>query len=146
MVKNILTIIFVFLASTFAIGQNSNWSLQRCISYAQDKNLTIQQSNLAVKQSQLALDFSKRDYYPSFNGSVSYGFNVGRSIDPTTNDFVNNAVADFFQKLVRQVRQASSHKVGQYSHQVSLAETLSEKALSVHAQQLRGDKFLLIPH
>lgn len=82
----------MLVVSAGAFGQNTNWSLERCISHAQEKNLTIQQSNLAVKQSELALDFSKRDYYPSLNGSVSYGFNTGRSIDPTTNDFVNNAI------------------------------------------------------
>ena len=92
MLQNTFTIIFILVISIGAFGQNANWSLERCIRHAQEKNLTIQQSNLAVKQSELALDFSKRDYYPSFNGSVSYGFNAGRSIDPTTNDFVNNAI------------------------------------------------------
>ena len=82
----------MLVVSISAFGQGENWSLERCIRHAQENNLTIQQSNLAVKQSELALDFSKRDYYPSFNGSVSYGFNAGRSIDPTTNDFVNNAI------------------------------------------------------
>jgi outer membrane protein len=92
MFKNIFTITFILAVSQYAYSQGEVWSLERCILYAQDKNLTIQQSNLAVKQSELSLDFSKREYYPSFNGSVSYGFNVGRSIDPTTNDFVNNAI------------------------------------------------------
>lgn len=92
MLKNVFTIIVLFVLNTHVFGQKANWSLERCIRHAQENNLTIQQSNLAVKQSELALDFSKREYYPSFNGSLSYGFNVGRSIDPTTNDFVNNAI------------------------------------------------------
>jgi len=75
-----------------AWSQGSIWSLERCVLYSQQNNLNIQQSNVAVKQSELALDNDKRQFYPTLNGSVSLGFNSGRSIDPTTNDFVARSI------------------------------------------------------
>lgn len=90
--KYLLTILLGLCIGNFATAQSSTWTLERCIRYAQENNLTIQQSNLAVKQSELTLQNSEREYYPNVNGSLSYGFNVGRSIDPTTNGFVNNSI------------------------------------------------------
>lgn len=93
MLKKILFIIGISSISLTAFAQeNTVWSLERCINYAQTQNLTIQQSALSVQQAELALSNNKREYYPNVNGSVTYGFNVGRSVDPTTNDFVNRAI------------------------------------------------------
>ena len=90
--KFLLTVLLVVSVSHLGITQSATWTLERCIRYAQENNLTIQHSTLSVKQSELTLENSQREYYPNVNGSVNYGFNVGRSIDPTSNTFVNNAI------------------------------------------------------
>ena len=92
MIKNIFTVLILLGFSSFSFAQDGQWSLERCIKYAQQNNLSIQQSSLSVQQSELTLKGNKREYYPNLSGSVSYGFNSGRSIDPTTNDFVQNSI------------------------------------------------------
>lgn len=74
-------------------AQDGNlWSLERCINYAQQNNLNIQQAGVAVQQAELNLKSTQRENYPTLDGAVSYGFNTGRSVDPTTNDFVNRSI------------------------------------------------------
>ncbi len=90
--KYIYTLLFIVGLASFSTAQNSLWSLERCITHAQQNNLNIQQSSVAVKQSELNLKGNKREYHPSVNGSVSYNFNIGRSVDPTSNDFVSRSI------------------------------------------------------
>jgi outer membrane protein len=90
--RNIFTLLAIVSFSTMGFGQGSIWSLERCILYSQQNNLNVQQSAIAVSQAELVMDNTKRQYYPTLNGSFSLGGNFGRSIDPTTNDFVTRAI------------------------------------------------------
>ena len=92
MMKRIIPIVVAVSIAAVSWGQGSLWSLERCITYAKTNNLSIQQSTVSVKQAELTLESNKREFYPSLNGSVSYGLNTGRSIDPTSNDFVNSSI------------------------------------------------------
>ncbi len=92
MLRNIFTIVMIVGIGATSYSQGSIWSLERCVNYSQQNNLNIQQSSIAVKQAELSLESNKREFYPTLNGSVSYGFNSGRSIDPTTNDFVAQSI------------------------------------------------------
>ena len=65
------------------------WSLQKCISHAKQNNLTLKQADLAVKQAELLEQGSRMARLPNVNGRGNFGYNYGRSIDPTTNAFNN---------------------------------------------------------
>ncbi len=90
--KSILALLFLCFLFTEANAQNS-WSLERCIQYAQQNSLTIKQAEYAVESAQLQEKSSKAERYPSLNASGSFGVQAGRTIDPTTNDFVNQSVS-----------------------------------------------------
>lgn len=93
MTRNFFLLLAFMLVSLGSYAQQgSMWSLERCVEHARTNNLSVQQSSIAVKQAELAHDNSRRDRLPNLNGSVNYGFNSGRSIDPTTNDFVTRAI------------------------------------------------------
>ena len=66
---------------------DNEWTLEECIEYAQKNNLTIQNNRLNVQRNEVNLTQAKANYYPSFSMGGSYGYNWGRSIDPTTNLF-----------------------------------------------------------
>ncbi len=87
-----LLIIPLFLFSTTS-AQDSVWSLQRCLEYARAHNIQIKQQILQKKQAGISLKQSRLSQLPSINGSVNYGKNFGRSIDPTTNQFVSNQLS-----------------------------------------------------
>ena len=66
--------------------------LEACITIAIDKNLSVQRSELQQVAAKIDLDQSRASYLPSLNLGSSYGFNWGRSIDPTTNQFVSKRI------------------------------------------------------
>ncbi len=67
-------------------------SLQECIDIAVANNLTIRTTELNVLQDQVALEQSKADLLPSLNANTGFGYNVGRSINQFTNEYVDQPV------------------------------------------------------
>ncbi|MBL3655760.1 TolC family protein [Fulvivirga sediminis] len=68
----------------------NRWTLQECIDHAMDHNLNIRRSLLDLQSQEVEMSQSKWARYPDLNGNASYGYSWGRSIDPTTNLFVEN--------------------------------------------------------
>ncbi|MTI39510.1 TolC family protein [Fulvivirga lutimaris] len=89
--KYLKLLIFILLGSSTAYAQETvEWTLQECVEYALANNLTVKRSELNLKSSEVSLKQSKYNMLPSVNASGSYGYSWGRSIDPTTNQFVDN--------------------------------------------------------
>lgn len=84
-----LTIITAFAFSCSFAANGDVWTLQRCVQYAQEHNISIQQNVLNARLSKLTLQQSQLSQLPSVNASGSYGRSYGRSIDPTSNQFIN---------------------------------------------------------
>lgn len=83
-----LFLLALLLLPCIAPAQDSSWTLQRCVQYALDHNISIQQSVLAQRRMDLQLQQSRLSQLPNANVSTGYGRSYGRSIDPTTNQFV----------------------------------------------------------
>ena len=71
----------------------STWTLERCIYYALENNIGIKRSQLSVEQANLSEQLSRKARHPSINGSTNFGYQFGRTIDPTSNTFSLNALA-----------------------------------------------------
>ena len=86
-----LTVLFFAFATDVSAQKNleSNWSLTRCIDYAINNNLELSESELNQRMNALTLEQSKASRWPSLNGDMSLGNSYGRSVDPTSNQFVN---------------------------------------------------------
>ena len=83
-------IVLFFLLSLNTYGQeDSIWSLEKCIDYAVQNSLTVKQANLSVIQATLSKKQAIWAQAPNLNSSYSYGFNFGRSVDPTSYSFIN---------------------------------------------------------
>lgn len=67
------------------------WTLQQCVQYAIDHNIQIRQDSLNARLARYTLRQSELSQIPSLNASGSYGRSFGRSINPTTNQFVESA-------------------------------------------------------
>ena len=79
----------VILISGAVRAQDSLWTLQRTIKYAVDNNLDIKQSVLNERLARLQLLQSQLSQLPNASASADIGRSYGRSIDPTTNQFIN---------------------------------------------------------
>ena len=56
------------------------WTLQDCISYALEHNLTVQQSALAVEQREISLNTARNSRLPGVAASASQNFSFGRGL------------------------------------------------------------------
>ncbi len=65
------------------------WPLQRCVQYAIDHNISIKQDSLNSRLSRYTLHQSELSQLPTLTTSGSYGRSFGRSVNPTTNQFVD---------------------------------------------------------
>lgn len=92
-VKTILVLLIIPVS--VVIGQDTQvdkWSLEECIEYALDNNLSVKQSEYTVSDNEVQLTQSKGGMYPTANMGGGYTNLWGRSIDPTTNRFTNQRI------------------------------------------------------
>lgn len=68
-------------------AQPVKWSLEECINYAWDNNLTVRNSELTQLGNEINLRQAKWALVPDFNAGGSLGKSWGRSLDPVTNRF-----------------------------------------------------------
>jgi outer membrane protein len=71
--------------------QNRSWSFQQCVDTALTRNIAIRQSQLSGEIDRINLQQSKANRIPSLNAGVNEGLNFGKSIDPVTNLYVDQA-------------------------------------------------------
>lgn len=83
----------VILFSGFWGNAQQRFTLKECIDYAYKQNFDVKLKELKSKQSENALEQSQKVIYPNISGIFSQGINFGRSIDPFTNDFVQQTIS-----------------------------------------------------
>lgn len=83
----------ILLLPLFLFSQaQQKWDLERCIQHALENNLQIKQTRLNHQAAKNLQKQSVAGLFPSLNSHASYGFNFGRSVDPTTYSFVNQKI------------------------------------------------------
>ncbi len=70
-------------------GTKKKYTLKDCITIALENNLDVKSSTLNAKTAKINYKQSKTNILPTLNGNYNIGVNNGRSIDPFTNDFIN---------------------------------------------------------
>lgn len=84
---------FILLLSALAMGtatvaqEGPTWSLEKCIQYAIDNSLQVQQANLTQKQALLNKKQAVWSQAPTVDANLRHGVNFGRSVDLTTYQF-----------------------------------------------------------
>lgn len=92
--KRIFFALFFFSAAVvITTAQETAMNLNQCIRYALDNNLAYANKNIEADIAREQYRQSKRDFLPTLSAGSSANKRYGRSIDPTTNAFVNH---DFF--------------------------------------------------
>ncbi|MEG0848594.1 TolC family protein [Flavobacterium plurextorum] len=76
-------------AMLFGLGlsghaQTKQWTLEECVRYALDNNITIKLSELDVKTADIDKKGAFGNYLPSVNGNASHSWNIGLNQDVTT--------------------------------------------------------------
>ncbi|WP_298345007.1 TolC family protein [uncultured Algibacter sp.] len=92
MKNNRFLLVFILLVGWLANSQDFNqkiYTLDECITLALENNLDLKSVNLLANSAKVNHQQSKANLLPSVNGRFNLGVNDGRSIDPFTNDFIN---------------------------------------------------------
>jgi outer membrane protein len=87
MLPRITLLIAVVSLLSPAITAQNTWTLERCIEYARQNNLSVKQAEYTVENNQLTDRQNQFNRLPSLNARTSAGSQFGRTIDPTTNTF-----------------------------------------------------------
>lgn len=83
-----ITLFTVVLCTTFFTSQaQGSWSLEKCITTAQQNSLLVKQAQYQISGAELTEKGNKFNRLPTLNGRISAGYQLGRTIDPTTNEF-----------------------------------------------------------
>ncbi|MBO9618690.1 MAG: TolC family protein [Niabella sp.] len=77
---------------SFSCLAQEKWSLEQCVAYAVKNNVSVKQADVQARIDRLTLEQSKLALYPSANSQHSGGYQFGRSIDPTSNQFTTNEI------------------------------------------------------
>ncbi|MCR9227342.1 MAG: TolC family protein [Flavobacteriaceae bacterium] len=83
--KNSITILLALFAVTLSSAQVRQWTLQECVEYAVENNLTVEQFELDLENAQIDKSDAVGNMLPSLNGTMSASSNTGFSINPTNN-------------------------------------------------------------
>ncbi len=79
------TLLVALVLSTLSFAQEKAWTLEECINYAFENNLTIQQNALNLRSAEISKDAAVANLFPDLNFGGGYFWQFGFSIDPVTN-------------------------------------------------------------
>lgn len=66
------------------------WSLKRCVEYAMQNNISVQQADVQARIAALQVRQAQMNQWPNLNFNTNLSLQFGRSIDPTSNQFTTS--------------------------------------------------------
>lgn len=124
------------MVSLMCIGHAQvKWTLEACVNQAIEKSLQIQSGMLAVKSADINAAQATHARYPSLNAATNVGWNFGRTIDPTRNEFVTET---FFNNGVSLSSSALVYNGNRINNTIKQAG-LENRASSQDLEQLKRD-------
>lgn len=82
-IKSISLVIFLLFGLSIQ-AQTKTWTLEECVKYAIDNNISIKQTELDTKTADIDKKGAIGNFIPSLNSNASHSWNVGLNQDPTT--------------------------------------------------------------
>lgn len=128
MLRYLLLVLTIPLLSAVT-AQNNQWTLEKSVEYAVQNNLQVRQLQNQLTGSLLQLKGDQLSRLPNLSGSSSYGAQFGRTIDPTTNSFEQQAITfNSFQLSANATIYAGSR----------IKNSIRQSKLSVEAAELEA--------
>lgn len=90
LVSVLIAIFVIVVPNQNAFSQTDKWTLKECINYALENNIILKSNGLNIKSAAIVAQQAKFDYLPNIGAQAGYQLGMGRSLDPTTYEFVEN--------------------------------------------------------
>ena len=87
-----IAILTLLGAVSMASAQVKKWTLEECVTYAVDHNITVAQFELDLENVKLEKSDAIGNLLPDLNGQASLSGNTGLILDPTTNNLVSGTI------------------------------------------------------
>jgi len=81
-----LTAIMLVLSIGVLTAQQRKWTLEECVTYAVENNLSIEQFELDLESAKIDESDALGNFLPNLNASTSFSSNTGFSFNPTNNE------------------------------------------------------------
>ena len=82
--RSFLSLIVMLVCNITIQAQSKKWTLEECVTYAIQNNISIKQSELDSKMALIDKKSAVGNFLPSFNASASHSWNIGLNQDITT--------------------------------------------------------------
>lgn len=79
-----ISFVFIVLFNFSVQGQSKKWTLEECVKYAIQNNISIKQSELDTKTAAIDKKGAFGNFLPSLNANASHSWNIGLNQDITT--------------------------------------------------------------
>ena len=135
-----LTAILLVFSIGWATAQQKKWTLEECVLYAVENNLTVEQFELDLENVMIDEKDALGDMLPNLNASTSASSNTGFSINPTnnlpTNSTAFNVNAGFSSNVtlydgLRNIKRLNRAKLAAISSQYRLDNLKDDIQLNV---------------
>lgn len=114
------------------------WSLERCIAHALEHNLQIAASGINRELTDADLALAKHSRYPNLNLNANVGWNFGRTIDPTRNEFITET---FFNNGISLGSNFTIYNGNRINNSISQAK-INQRAATEDLEQMKRDVML----
>ncbi len=132
--------LFALLSVTTGFTQTKKWTLEECVNYAMQNNITIKQTELDVKSTDVDKLAAIGNFLPTANASASHSWNIGLNQNITTGLLENqttqftsaglNSSIDIYNGLQNQNRLRRA-KLSKVAAQFQLSKMKDDIALNV---------------
>jgi outer membrane protein len=105
---------FILIVQTITVAQSKKWTLEECVQYALENNITIKQSEFDSQLTKIDKKDAFGNFLPNLNASASHSWNIGLNQNITTGLLENqttqftsadlNAGIDIYKGLQNQNR------------------------------------------
>ncbi|HEX9151035.1 MAG TPA: TolC family protein, partial [Flavobacterium sp.] len=82
--RSFLSLILMLICSVTIQAQSKKWTLEECVKYAIQNNISIKQTELDSKTAAIDKKGAMGNFLPSLNASASHSWNIGLNQDITT--------------------------------------------------------------
>jgi outer membrane protein len=144
--KSKLSTLLLFLAITVASAQGKKWSLQECVEYAVENNLTVAQFELDLESATLDKSDAIGALLPSFNGNAGIQERSGLVVNPNSNTNTTGTIFQFAPGMssnvtlfdgLRNIHRLNRAKLTAIANQYRLDDLKDDIRLSVAQGYLR---------
>ena len=145
----LITVLLILFSGFDGKAQGKTWSLEECINYALNKNISIQKTVLTNDRNQLTADQAQANRLPSLNASASENFNWYKGFDSSTGSYgsskgsnstnlsLNSSVSLFNgEKLANKIKQAELDLQSGRFYSESVKESVGLNILNAYLQVL----------